>query len=202
MPEMRTCPPALEAMLAAVKDPTNPRHCGDIHEHLDVLREYASRCEHVTEMGTRGANGSTIALLAAQPETFIAWDVNPLSIVSQPVLDLACNAGRTRFQPRVGNTLEIVIEPTDLLFIDTWHVWHQLRAELERHADPVANTVRKYLIFHDTATFGDVGEDGSTPGLREVIRWFQRCHAFPIWSVAEDRKNNNGLVVLANERAK
>ncbi len=41
--------------------------CGkssDIHEHLPLLRQLAARCAHVTEMGVRYADGSTIALLA------------------------------------------------------------------------------------------------------------------------------------------
>lgn len=168
----------------------------DISEHLTLLRALAAECEHVTEFGMRGGV-STAAFLAAQPETLVSWDLNPLAVVSQRCADLLAAAGRTRFQPRVGDTLQIPpIEPTDLLFIDTLHTARQLKAELERHADPVARTVRRYLVFHDTATFGMVGEDGSEPGLRAAIRWFQRCHAFPLWELVEDRQNCNGLVVL------
>lgn len=171
----------------------------DINEHLPRLRELASSCEHVTEFGMRGGV-STLAFLAAQPQTLISWDINPFAIVSQRSADLLslAHGGRTTFQPRVGNTLEVTIEPTDLLFIDTWHVARQLKAELERHVDPMVRpfTVRKYLAFHDTATFGMVGEDGTEPGLRAAIRWFQRCHSFPQWELIEDRQNNNGLVVL------
>lgn len=175
----------------------------DINEHLSLLYKLASECEHVTEFGLRGANGSTVAFLAAQPETFVSWDVNPWAAVSPAVAELLVMRGRTSFEPRVGDTLKIApIEPTDLLFIDTLHTARQLKAELERHADPIANTVRRYLVFHDTATFGMVGEDGSEPGLRAAIRWFQRCHAFPIWELVEDRENNNGLVVLKNLRSK
>jgi cephalosporin hydroxylase len=170
----------------------------DISEHLPLLREIAEECEHVTEMGMRSAV-STVAFLAAQPATLISWDMNPAAIVSQRVADLLAIAGRTSFQPRVGDTLKIApIEETDLLFIDTLHTGAQLLAELKRHADPTAKRVRKYLVFHDTATFGHVGEDGKEPGLRAAIRFFQRNHAFPQWALVEDRQNNNGLVVLRN----
>jgi hypothetical protein len=169
----------------------------DINEHLDCLRAYASRCAHVTEFGMRWATGSTIAFLAAQPATLVSWDVDPLSVVSQQVANLLAVRGKTSFQPRTGSTLAIgPIEPTDLLFIDTLHTARQLKAELERHADPLLNHVRKYLVFHDTATFGAQGEDGSTPGLRAVVRWFQKEFAFPLWQLAADRQNNNGLIVL------
>lgn len=174
----------------------------DIHEHLPVLREFAEKCAHVTEFGTRWANGSTVAFLAAQPNTFVAWDLDPLMLASKQIESLVHVAGRTRFQPRVGDTLEINIEPTDMLFIDTLHTGRHLLSELERHCDPKDVKVRKYLAFHDTATFGVVGEDGK-PGLRTAIRQFQKYFAFPLWALARDNAgrlmdldNNNGLVVL------
>jgi len=191
----------LEAMFAAAK--SGPTAALDICEHLDLLRELASECEHVTELGTRWANGSTVAFLAAQPKTFIAWDFDPAAIVSQRVLDLLQVRGATNFQPRVGDSRLIHLEQTDLLFIDTLHTAKQLKAELERHCDPrhfnggvCECPVKKYIVFHDTMTFGLRGEDGTEPGLRTAIRWFQREHAFPLWNCVHDRENNNGLVVL------
>ncbi len=174
----------------------------DINEHLPFLRKIASKCEHVTEMGMRGARGSTVALLAAQPKEFISWDLNPAAIVSQAVADLIPLAGRTQFQPRCGDSLKIHIEETDFLLIDTLHTAVQLRDELLRHGmnNSLGQKVRKYLIFHDTVTFGDVGEDGSTPGLRAAIRWFMKEQAFPLWAVIHDAPNNNGLMCLAHAR--
>lgn len=193
--EKRAAPDVLEHRYAAACEAKT-----DIHEHLPLLRELASECEHVTEMGMRWASGSTIAFLAAQPKTLVSWDIDPFAIVSQPVADLLCMSGATRFQPRVGNTLEISpIEPTDLLFIDTLHTYRQLKDELTRHidpSDPSRMAVRRYIVFHDTWTFGMQGEDGTTPGLRTAIHWFQKHHAFPLWKLEHDRQNNNGLVVL------
>lgn len=171
----------------------------DIKEHLPLLRELASKCKHVTEFGMRWANGSTIAFLAAQPETFVSWDIEPASVVSQQVLNLIRARGKTLFQPRCGDTLKIApIEDTDLLFIDTLHKGKQLLAELKRHIRPQVSPlqVRKYLVFHDTATFGYKDEVGEGPGLRPAIRDFQLHHAFPHWKLIEDRQNNNGLAVL------
>lgn len=197
--EDRTPPQALEDRFqAAIRPPADmTRPPADIWEHMPRLRELAAKCEHVTEFGMREAGGSTLAFLTAQPRVLISWDIEPWAIVSQRVSDLLFTAGRTSFQPRVGNTLEIApIEPTDLLFIDTLHTYKQLRAELERHADPIRQNVRKYLVFHDTITFGFRGEDGSEPGLRAAMRWYQREHSFPLWELVEDRENCNGLVVL------
>lgn len=171
----------------------------DIHEHLPLLRELASECQHITEFGLRWGTGSTIAFLAAQPATFVSWDLNPMAVVSQQVLDLIRSRGRTRFEPRCGDTLKISpIEPTDLLFIDTLHTGYQLWEELKRHVDPRRSPmpVRKYLVFHDTETFRYVGENGQAPGLVDAIREFQLHYAFPHWALLHDRKNNNGLAVL------
>jgi len=206
----RCCPEVLEslyqrALKADAADPSSP---SDICEHLPLLRKLAERCEHVTEFGTRRANGSTVALLAGQPETFVTWDIDPRAIISAGIVDLLdCGVvdgvwtgriGRTEFQPRVGDTLKILIEPTDLLFIDSLHTYKQLFAELMRHADPIERKIRKYLVFHDTATFGMQGEDGSKPGLRSAIWHFQK-QTLPQWGLKRDLDNNNGLVVL--ERA-
>lgn len=191
---MRAPPPELEGLYVLAKNEPS-----DINEHLPRLRELASECDHVTEFGMRGGV-STVALLAAQPKTLVSWDLNPLTVVSQRVADLVAVRGATDFQPRVGNTLEVFAEPTDLLFIDTLHTATQLKAELERHVDPTQDRVRKYLAFHDTETFGSRGEDGTEPGLRAAIRWFQRNHAFPLWKLIDDRRNCNGLVVLERVR--
>lgn len=173
----------------------------DINEHMPTLRRLASECQHVTEMGMRGGL-STLALLAAQPKTLVSWDINPQAVMSPQAATLLALAGKTSFQPRCGNTLEIApIEPTDMLFIDTLHTFEQLKAELWRHVFPDHFTgkclcrVKKYIVFHDTSTFGYTGEDGKFPGLLTAIEWFQR-EAMPIWGVVEKYENNNGLLVL------
>lgn len=204
----------------------------DINEHLPLLRALAADCHSVIEFGMRWARGSTVAFLAAQPETLISWDIDPACVLDQKVMDLHMLRGRTFFQPRVGDTLKIPPERCDLLFFDTLHTKDQLLAELVRHSDPGARPndptsrpVRKYLVFHDTSTFGRVGEDGKEPGIYAAIRHYQRNHAFPLWEVmplAEVRgltvderqaiephcdkrrdgqpilncSNNNGLIVL------
>lgn len=175
----------------------------DINEHMPLLRKLAERCDHVTEFGMRWARGSTVAFLAAQPETLISWDLDPTYITAPRVASLLQLKGDTRFEPRTGDTLKISpIEPTDMLFIDTLHTGEQLLRELERHVDPKNASVRKYLAFHDTATFGLAGELPGTAGLRTAIRQFQKFFAFPLWKLMNldgkllDLDNNNGLIVL------
>ena len=47
----------------------------------------------------------------------------------------------------------IDVGPTDLLFVDTWHVYAQLKRELDTHG----HHVRKYIVLHDTTLDGDKG---------------------------------------------
>lgn len=203
----RKGPPKLEELYrqALNADPRDPNAPSDICEHLPLLRHLASRCEHVTEFGMRRANGSTVALLAGQPEKLISWDIDPRSVVSEnvaalfntetPVPSWDMKIGRTKFEPRVGDTLKIDIEPTDMLFIDTLHTFDQLKAELWRHCDQSGCKVKKWIVFHDVETFGRFGEDGKEPGVILAIRYFQKNN-FPLWGLKYHWRNNNGLAVL------
>jgi predicted O-methyltransferase YrrM len=99
----------------------------DINEHLDTLRGLARECSHVTEFGTR-AGVSTTALLDARPKVLVSYDIDRLSVVA--VLEEVARGLRcTQFIFRQANVLEVEIEDTDLLFIDTWHVYDQLKEE-------------------------------------------------------------------------
>lgn len=169
----------------------------DICEHLPVLRRLGESCSHITEFGLRWGSGSTVAFLAAQPTVLISWDINPWAVISQSVADLVYYSGKTSFQPRVGDSTQINIEGTDLLFIDTLHNIKQLSAELRRHAFVDNNKVRRFLVFHDTETYGELGDDGGQ-GLNYALHWFNKNN-FPLWRPIYQSKANNGLTVLQRE---
>lgn len=160
----------------------------DINEHLPVLRDYASKCSHVTEFGVRGMI-STWALLAAKPRRLVSYDKE------SPVGDLfsvkaMADLLKVDYEFVLGDTLEVEIESTDLLFIDTLHTMGQLAAELDRHSAKV----RKFILLHDTETFGEKGEIEGTLGLRPALENFLARNDW--WQVVERRTNNNGLTVL------
>jgi len=155
----------------------------DIYYHVPKLRELAATCKHVTEFGVR-YGVSTVALLAAQPEVLISYDVRYCPIVEE----LAQVAGKCRFKFVLADTKFVTIEITDMLFIDTLHVGGQLRIELMQ-----ASQVRGYIAMHDTTTFGQMGE-GGWDGLQWVIDEFLANH--PEWVVAYKTTENNGLTVL------
>ena len=160
----------------------------DINEHLPTLLKYGRSVGHITEFGVRGGC-STLAWWYAWPVTLRCYDIAP------------CEA-HDFFMSKMGNpdwldykfiqadVLEIEIEETDLLFIDTYHTYTQLSKELALHG----NKSRKYLIFHDTVTFGKRGEDYKKPGLIQAINEFFWDNKH--WSIKEIFSNNNGLLVL------
>ncbi len=160
----------------------------DINEHLPTLRKYAEQCDHVTEFGVRWIC-STWALLVAKPKILISYDI----IEPSNILSVAQHAKQhgVHFEFKLENTLEVDIEPTELLFIDTLHTYTQLNAELEMHAEKVS----RFIILHDTVSFGTVGEDRVDKGLNFAIDEF--IQATEQWKVLETFTNNNGLTVLS-----
>lgn len=105
-----------------------------------------------------------------------------------PAADSLMRMEGERFRFHRADVLNVEIEPTDLLFIDTWHTYDQLSAELRLHA----GKVRKWIVLHDTAKHAEVG-DGGQKGLRPAIEEFLALGTF---RVAEVYENNNGLTVL------
>jgi hypothetical protein len=161
----------------------------DINEHLPTLRKYASECGHVTEFGVRGIV-STWALLAGHPHDMVSYDItNPGDVEIADVVYLA-DAQGTLFRFICADVRRVEIEFTELLFIDTYHTYSQLREELSLHASKVG----KYIILHDTFTFGEHGEASSEKGLLPALREF--LEANPLWVIKEQFVNNNGLTVI------
>ena len=169
----------------------------DINEHLFDLKKLADNCTHVTEFGSR-FGASTKAFLAA-PVVVRAYDLS----IHEPLMNLfkmARSVGRD-VEYIQGNTLDIFIEETDLLFIDTWHSQKQLRQELELHG----NKARKYLAFHDTHTYGVRDEQTdwaanpnrkAMPGQGLLPAIIDFVIANPQWRFMMHKSNNNGLTVL------
>ena len=160
----------------------------DINEHFPTLRKYASECDHIIEFGTREVV-STYALMAGKPGKLLTYDLYPHYNIWQAASVAKENNIEFGFMER--DTTKIEIEPTDLLFIDTLHTCEQLATELKLHA----NRVRKYIILHDTETFGYVDEvTGAPGGLRKALDQF--LLEDPTWQIKEQHTNNNGLTVL------
>jgi len=154
-----------------------------INEHLPTLRSYAKRVDHVTEFGVREGI-STIGLLSGAPKKMISYDINPFKYESE-CIDWAGKNG-TEFIFRIGDTREIEIEETGLLFIDTNHFYDHLMIELTRHQARVS----AYIICHDTVVFANRGM------MRAILDF---CKDYRRWILEKHYTNNNGLTILARK---
>jgi hypothetical protein len=169
----------------------------DIYYHLPILSFISSKVNSVTEMGVRGLV-STWAFLYGCPLTLVSIDlVNPTIHGQnlQEVYDIAIK-NNINYNFIQGNTLEIEIEETDFLFIDTYHEYNHLKQELTKHA----SKVKKYIAFHDTVSFGQFGQndndalDTNSKGLNLAIDEFLEQN--PQWIKKFEYTFSNGLVIL------
>lgn len=173
----------------------------DINEHLPILKEYGEKCEHITEMGVRYVV-STWAFLASRPKKMISYDILDgldMNLFNGRIGEIKIEAERigTDFSFIHADVLKVEIEETDLLMIDTYHEYNQMKKELELHG----NKAKKFLIFHDTHTFGRFGEtfkEANTVGIWPAIQEFMENN--PHWVIEKKLENNNGLTILKNTK--
>ena len=97
----------------------------------------------------------------------------------------------------------------DMVFIDTWHVYAQLKRELEKYS----KITNKYIIMHDTevdAVFGETIRNGWNAieqsettefsvdeincGLNKAVYNF--LYKNKNWRMLKHYVNNNGLTIL------
>ncbi len=184
----------------------------DINEHVTMLAHYASRCATVLELGVRSCvsswaflkglhgNGQDVKLL-------LAADLERHPNVDDVARVATSNGIEYAFWQ--GNDLAIETFPVDLTFIDTWHVYGQLKRELAKFAP----LTKKFIIMHDTTVDGEAGEslregwdtaaqardtgipqDEICKGLRPAIQEFLADNAD--WRLEAEFTHNNGLTIL------
>ena len=174
----------------------------DINEHLETFKKYSEECDTIIEMGVRGIV-STWAFMIGKPKKMISIDIIHPSEFGGNIEEVyrLAKENNIEYEFRLADTLTCNIENCDLLFIDTWHDYLQLKKELHRHH----NRVKKYIIFHDTVSFGfknenpyenynEEQEHNLPKGLNPAINEF--CLANPNWYIHERFANNNGITIL------
>jgi len=183
----------------------------DINEHLPVLLEYTKRCSSVVECGVRDIVSSWAFAygLMGRPDNQYTL-VDPYKGGAMDSFLMTCRLAGVNAEFVNQSDLECPLVKTDLLFIDTWHVYGQLKRELARWNGLVA----KYIILHDTTVDGDVGETVRvgwnareqsvksgipvteiTRGIWPAVTEFLVAH--PEWTLERRLTNNNGLTVLS-----
>lgn len=152
----------------------------DINEHLETLKEYATN-KVVTEFWVREWVSTTAFLQTCKSLTSYDNHITPRAEELQVIY-------KDKFTLIRANTLEVQIEQTDILFIDTLHTAPQLHEELKQ-----ADKVRDYIILHDTVTYGEQWENWMPWLMVEVMDFLKNN---PERSIKEHRLNNNWLLIL------
>lgn len=128
----------------------------DISPHARAMFSYAAQCNHVTEFGTRYGDSGRV-FLAAGIKSLVCYDLVDIA-AGKALGELAKERG-VEFHYLLKDTTRVVIEPTDLLFLDTIHTFEQVQSELRN-----ASHVRKFLIFHDS------NEQGVAQAIRDFLK--------------------------------
>jgi len=196
----------------------------DINEHLPTLKEYAQECSSVFETGVRGVV-SSYALLYGLVENKTTNNklifLNDIEHCDISEFKKLAQDNAVSVKYAWINNLDLVFSPNetyDLTFIDTWHVYGQLKREL----DKFSKITNKYIIMHDTEIDGIEGETKRSNGLynwlyvgnnlaglvsrtgipkHEILKGLlpaidEFLSANTNWIMDKQYKNNNGLTIL------
>lgn len=184
----------------------------DIFQHLPTLYQYAKQCESIIELGVRGVVSTyafTLGLMHnnSDKKKLLVNDIEPCPIEE---LQSIMNDLPIEFQYKWISDLDMVVEENyDMTFIDTFHVYGQLKRELEKYS----KITNKYIIMHDTEVDGIYGEairagwnaeelskkvgmpvDEITKGLLPALDEFLGNNKE--WVLEKMYTNNNGLTIL------
>jgi hypothetical protein len=181
----------------------------DINEHLPTLFKYSVECQTIFETGVRGVVSSYAFAYGLQNNGSTKKELILNDLVECDITELLSVAEGINIRAVWSNNLLLEPFETDLTFIDTWHVYGQLKRELHRFA-PFTN---RYIILHDTTVDAVYGEsirmgndvvlessntgipiDEICKGLQSAIDEFLSDN--PEWILFERFENNNGLTVL------
>ena len=195
----------------------------DIMEHLVTLYNYTKECDSVFETGVRSCNSSWAFLYGLldgdnkNPKRLFLNDIDDCYRNIENLLNAnkTINNGIVDIKFEWKNNLLIEFDDTyDITFIDTWHVYGQLKRELEKFS----KITNKYIIMHDTTIDEIYGEshrsfddnieqqsketnipvDEIKKGLGPAIDEFLQNNQE--WYLKEKFTNNNGLTILAKKK--
>jgi len=157
---------------------------GDSPDRFHTYTRYAQQVDSIVEFGVY-TGLCTCAWRAGKPKQLRSFDITDSNL---SVLGELVNIAKEHdidFKFAIGNSLEIDIEPCDLLFIDTVHKRPHCLAELNRHA----KNVQRYIVLHDPSEW---------PGVFEAVIIF--LHHNREWHIVEHCNKESGLLVLERYR--
>ena len=153
---------------------------GDSPTRFDTYKKYAGLVDSIVEFGVY-TGLSTCAWLMGKPKKLRSYDITDSYLSVLDEFHHAAQQIDCDFKFAIGNSLEIDIDPCDLLFIDTVHKYDHCLAELDRHGKQAG----RYIILHDPSDW---------PGVfQATIQWL---HYNRDWHIVEHCNRGSGLVVL------
>lgn len=184
----------------------------DVNEHVDTLREYASKSNSVAEFGVRGGV-STYGLIyglsqsTGKEKKYVGVDIDYCSITETMSKQAKEHGIDYEFIQHDSATVDI--PQVDTLYIDSWHVYGHIKRELNNNH----SKVNRWIIMHDTTVDAEIGESirmayniadqikrsgypeeeirkGIWPAITEFLE------QNPQWKLLERRTNCNGLTIL------
>jgi hypothetical protein len=183
----------------------------DIHEHLFTLYEYAKQCNSIIECGVRQAVSSYAFALGLKGTPNNSLRLIDIDYRTDSIDTFLRRAAQESVNATFTHESDLICERTytDMVFIDTWHIYGQLKRELSYWNE----YARKYIIMHDTTVDGIYGEtirggqnpfpqslesgfpvEEITKGLWPAIEEFLVAH--PEWILEKRYTNCNGLTIL------
>jgi hypothetical protein len=164
------------------------KHNSDIAGHLSALRRYAAQSSSIVEFGPVRCN-STYTLLSGRPKKMRCYDIERFEPQFSGVEKAASLCG-IDFAFLIQSSTSEVIDPCDLLFIDSTHYYEHCRRELEMQG----SRVRRWIILHDTTEFEFTDENRQGRGLWPAIEEFMASTRQ--WRILERFTHCHGLTVL------
>ena len=161
------------------------RNGSDINEHVETIFNFTKGCNVAVSLGIGRGDAAFSLLLSCQHH--ISIDPNP----SRDTLNFLNDYFGPKSSSIIQSTSDLIeIDDFDVLFVDSVHTADCVEKELKTHA----NKVNKFIIFHDTHIFGDVGEDNGE-GIKKPIYEFLSNNQE--WKIVYNENHNNGLMILA-----
>jgi len=179
----------------------------DMAAHFNALREYASDCNVIHELGVReiGSSWAFLKGLAKKGNAMVTIAEDRRRLEMSPITALvsidhvhpdkfAGEGTLAEFQKHAiennvhhefieSSSLDVNIENSHCIFFDTDHTYKQLSQELHLHG----NKSKKYLLFHDT--LGCARE--IVPAINEFLE------EYPEWIVFDHSLKSQGMTSLA-----
>lgn len=154
---------------------------GDSPSRFDTYAKYASMVDSVTEFGVY-TGLSTTAFVSGKPKKVRSYDITSSYLTVLHELEVCAGELGVDFRFEIASSLNIEIEETDLLFIDTVHEKEYCLKELNLHH----LKAKKFIVLHDIIAW---------PGVLQAAEEFMSVH--PEWTVYERDDVGCGLLAMS-----